>query len=507
MALGPRLELRQSQQLVMTPQLQLAIKLLTLTNVELEGWIGEELERNPLLAAGDAAEPLEPVVMGGVDAAPEPVAATEDIASTSLERLLKDGLPDQGAPLEADYTGERFHHDCPSDQPDANMSDWGERASSGGGDDEGFDFDRIASGGETLAEVLERQAAASFDGIDLAIARFIIDGLDECGYLAEPLEEIADRLDVSPAHCEAVLAQVQIFEPVGVAARSLAECLIAQARAADRCDPAMHKLLLNLDLVARGDMNGLMRLCRVDREDIVDMIRELKSYDPKPGLRYAMEATRPVVPDVFVVRGSNGWQISLNQATLPRLIIDRDYHAELANGADKSCSKATHSFLNECVSSANWLLKALDQRARTIVRVSTEIVRLQQGFFEVGVSQLKPLTLRQVAELVEMHESTISRVTSNKYLLCERGLYELKYFFTSGVASGDGETASALAVKDRIARLIAAEGDDVLSDDKLVELLVGEGFDIARRTVAKYREALGLGSSVQRRRARALRAA
>jgi RNA polymerase sigma-54 factor len=499
MALGPRLELRQSQQLVMTPQLQLAIKLLTLTNVELEGWIGEELERNPLLAAGDAADPPEPVVVGGVDAAPEPVAAIEDITSTGLEQLLKDGLPDQGAPLEADYTGERFHHDCASDQP----ADWGERAGSGGGEDDGFDFDYIASGGETLAEVLERQAAASFDGIDLAIARFVIDGLDECGYLAEPLDEIADRLDVSPARCEAVLAQVQMFDPVGVAARSLSECLIAQARAADRCDPAMHRLLMNLDLVARGDMNGLMRLTRLDRDDIVDMIRELKSYDPKPGLRYAAEAATPVVPDVFVTRGPDGWQISLNQATLPRLIIDRDYHAELAHGADK----ATHGFLNECVASANWLLKALDQRARTIVRVSTEIVRLQQGFFEVGVSQLKPLTLRQVAELVEMHESTISRVTSNKYLLCERGLFELKYFFTSGVAAGDGEAASALAVKDRIARLIAAEGDDVLSDDKLVELLTAEGFDIARRTVAKYREALGLGSSVQRRRARALRAA
>jgi len=207
---------------------------------------------------------------------------------------------------------------------------------------------------------------------------------------------------------------------------------------------------------------------------------------------------------VFVTRGTDGsWQISLNQATLPRLIIDRNYQAELATGADK----ATHSFLNECVASANWLLKALDQRARTIVRVSTEVVRLQQGFFEAGVSQLKPLTLRQVAELVDMHESTISRVTSHKYLLCERGLFELKYFFTSGVGSGDGETASALAVKDRIARLIAAEGEDVLSDDKLVEVLQGEGFDIARRTVAKYREALGLGSSVQRRRARALKAA
>jgi RNA polymerase sigma-54 factor len=501
MGLGPRLELRQSQQLVMTPQLQLAIKLLTLTNVELEGWIGEELERNPLLASGDAAEPPEPVAVGGVDAAPEPMPGIEDVTSTGLEQLLRDGLPRQEAPLEADYTGERFHHDCAADQP----ADWGERAGgSDGGDEEGFDFDRIAGTAETLAEVLERQAAAAFEGIDLVIARLIIDGLDECGYLAEPLDEIADRLGVPPAACEAVLAAVQMFDPVGVAARSLSECLIAQARAADRCDPAMHKLLTNLDLVARGDMNGLMRLCRVDRDDIIDMIRELKTYDPKPGLRYAGEPAAPVVPDVFVARGADGsWQISLNQATLPRLIIDRDYHAELANGADK----ATHGFLNECVASANWLLKALDQRARTIVRVSTEIVRLQQGFFEAGVSQLKPLTLRQVAELVEMHESTISRVTSNKYLLCERGLFELKYFFTSGVASGDGEAASALAVKDRIARLIAAEGDDVLSDDKLVELLVTEGFDIARRTVAKYREALGLGSSVQRRRARALRAA
>lgn len=501
MALGPRLELRQSQQLVMTPQLQLAIKLLTLTNVELEGWIAEELERNPLLASGEAAEPAEPDTSGGIDT-PEPAPApVADASSASLEQLLKEGIGggDDDGPLEADYTGERFHHDCASDQP----ADWGERASAGG-ESEGLDFERIAGSGPGLAEVLEAQASAALTGMELIIARFIIDGLDETGYLVEPVDDIADRLDVAPALVEAVLARVQMFDPVGVAARSLSECLIAQARAADRCDPAMHALLSHLDLVARGDMAGLMRVCRVDREDIVDMIRELKRYDPKPGLRYAGEAATPVVPDVFVTRSQDGtWQISLNQATLPRLIIDRDYHAELAAGADK----ATHGFLNECVASANWLLKALDQRARTIVRVASEIVRLQQGFFEQGVSQLKPLTLRHVAEVIEMHESTVSRVTSNKYLLCERGLFELKYFFGSGVASGDGEAASALAVKDRIARLIAGEGDDVLSDDRLVELLTAEGFDIARRTVAKYREALGLGSSVQRRRARALRAA
>lgn len=500
MGLGPRLELRQSQQLVMTPQLQLAIKLLTLTNVELEGWIGEEMERNPLLASGDAAEPGE-AGPSGVDASPDPLPVSEHSSNTGLESLLQNGTAGGDAPLEADYSSERFHHDCTSDQP----ADWGERANQGaGGDEDGFDFDRIAGSDASLAEVLERQAVAQFSGIELAIARFIIDGLDECGYLAERVDDIADRLGTSPADVEQVLARVQMFDPVGVAARTLSECLIAQARAVDRCDPAMLQLLRNLDLVARGDMAGLVRKCGVDREDIVEMIRELKAYDPKPGLRYGGEAATAVVPDVFVLRGADGgWQVTLNQATLPRLIIDRQYQSELAAGADR----ATTSFVNECVASANWLLKALDQRARTIVRVATEIVRLQQGFFEQGVSQLKPLTLRQVAELIEMHESTVSRVTSHKYLLCERGLFELKYFFTSGVGSGDGETASALAVKDRIARLIAAEGEDVLSDDKLVEVLQGEGFDIARRTVAKYREALGLGSSVQRRRARALKAA
>ncbi|MFZ4383037.1 MAG: RNA polymerase factor sigma-54, partial [Sandarakinorhabdus sp.] len=445
----------------MTPQLQLAIKLLTLTNVELEGWIGEEMERNPLLASGDAADPGDGGP-SGVDAGPDPLPVSAHPSDTGLESLLQGGIAGGDAPLEADYGNERFHHDCASDQP----ADWGDRAAPGSSDEDGFDFDRVASGDETLAEVLERQAVAQFTGIDLAIARFIIDGLDECGYLAETVDDIADRLGTGPAQVEQVLARVQMFDPVGVAARTLSECLIAQARSVDRCDPAMHCLLLNLDLVARGDMAGLVRKCGVDREDIVEMIRELKAYDPKPGLRYGGETATAVVPDVFVVRGADGgWKVMLNQATLPRLIIDRPYQSELAAGADR----ATTSFVNECVASANWLLKALDQRARTIVRVATEIVRLQQGFFEQGVGQLKPLTLRQVADLIEMHESTVSRVTSHKYLLCERGLFELKYFFTSGVGAGDGETASALAVKDRIARLIAAEGEDVLSDDKLLE--------------------------------------
>lgn len=495
MAIGPSLQLRTTQALVMTPQLQLAIKLLTLTNVELEAMIGEELERNPLLVSGDAAAPPEPPAASGVDAAPDPLP-TLAADSSGLEALISASHADP--PLDADFTGERFHHDCASDQP----ADWSERPPGPAGDgDDGFDAERIAGNGETLADVLEAQASARFSGADLAIARQIIAGLDEAGYLAETVDDIAGRLGVTAAAVEHVLADVQMFDPVGVAARTLSECLIAQARGADRCDPAMHRLLSNLELVARGDVAGLMRLCRLDRDDIIDMIRELKRYDPKPGLRFGAVPVQAAVPDVFVTRGRDGgWDVALNQSTLPRLIIDRSYGARLAGNGDR----ATTSFVNECVASANWLLKALDQRARTIVRVASELVRVQQGFFEAGVSQLRPLTLRQVADTVAMHESTISRVTAHKYLLCERGLFELKYFFSSGVATGEGEAASALAVKDRIARLIAAEGGDVLSDDRLVDLLKAEGFDIARRTVAKYREALGLGSSVQRRRLRAI---
>jgi RNA polymerase sigma-54 factor len=489
MSLGPRLELRQSQQLVMTQQLQLAIKLLALTNVELEAYIGEELEKNPLLSSE-----------GGADTAEAPAAAEAaiDPSRQGLDQLLGGGASSADAPLDVDYTGEAFHHDTATDS-----ADWGAPASSGEG--EAFDFDSVAASDASLADVLAAQAAAAFDGAALIIARHICDLIDEAGYLGEPVAEIAERLGVPVAEVEAVLAVIQTFEPSGVGARSLAECLAIQAREADRYDPAMACFLDNLELVARGDIAGLMRVCGVDRDDVADMIRELRCYEPKPGLRYGGERAAPVVADVFVHRGADGeWHVELNQATLPRLLVDRDYQAVLEAGADR----ATSNFLNECVQSANWLLKALDQRARTIVRVSTELVKHQRGFFEHGVSQLKPLTLKMVADAIEMHESTVSRVTSNKYVQCERGLFELKYFFTSGIGSSDGgEAASALAVKDRIARLIAAEGDDTLSDDKLVEILQREGFDIARRTVAKYREALGLGSSVARRRARLLAAA
>jgi RNA polymerase sigma-54 factor len=283
-----------------------------------------------------------------------------------------------------------------------------------------------------------------------------------------------------------------------VGARSLAECLAIQARAADRYDPAMARLIDNLELLSKGRLGDLKRICAVDDEDLADMIRELRSYDPKPGCQFSASAAEDVTPDVFVRQLRGGFAVELNQATLPRLLVNRRYYQELKSGPQDKTSRA---WLSECLQSANWLVKALDQRARTIVKVVSEIVKRQQGFFERGVSAMKPMTLREVAEAIEMHESTVSRVTSNKYMLCDRGLYELKYFFGSGVASAEGDGAAAEAVKSAIRELIDAE-TEILSDDAIAGLLKGKGFDLARRTVVKYREAMGIGSSIQRRRLR-----
>jgi RNA polymerase sigma-54 factor len=336
------------------------------------------------------------------------------------------------------------------------------------------------------------------------IAERIVDQIDETGYFLASLIEVAHKLGVPLQEAERVLGVIQTFDPAGIAARNLAECLALQAKDADRYDPAMARLIGNLDYLAKGNLAALKRICGVDDEDMADMIRELRAYDPKPGCRFSGgERVDAIVPDVFVTRRAQGWGVELNSATLPKLLVNRTYYNELAGGPQGRASKA---WLNECLQSANWLMKALDQRARTIVKVASEIVARQEGFFRHGVSQLKPLTLRAVAETIGMHESTVSRVTSNKYLSCDRGLYELKYFFTSGIQSNDGgDAASSEAVKSRIKALIAAEEPlRILSDDQLVEMLKGEGFDIARRTVAKYREAIGLGSSVQRRRHKAI---
>jgi RNA polymerase sigma-54 factor len=371
----------------------------------------------------------------------------------------------------------------------------------------GPSIDERAAGAETLAEHLEAQiGTATSDPRIAAIARYLIGQLDEAGYLPVPLRDVAEDLGLPLAEAEAGLALLHTLDPTGVGARSLGECIALQAREVDRYDPAMARLIDNLDLVGRGEFARLKRICGVDDEDFGDMLKELRGYDPKPGLRFGGAPGAAVTPDILLSsRADGGWDISLNQATLPRLIVNRSYYLELRG----TCAdKPSKGWLSEKLADANWLIKALDQRQKTILKVAAEIVRQQDGFFRHGVSHLRPLTLRAVAETIAMHESTVSRVTSNKYLQCERGIFELKYFFTSGVAAADGEGAvSAEAVKAAIRSLIDAEdAGAILSDDALVELLRAKGFELARRTVAKYREAIGLGSSVQRRRQKALAA-
>ena len=474
MGLGPGLSIRPTQSLVMSQQLQAAIKLLALSNMELEAVIAEEVAKNPLLEV----RPQEGGQESGVvittdretgDIAVEPKGSDEMLASGDTSGLDMDW---QAAALDND-----------------SFADVG-----GGTGDEGFDFDRVEASVSGLSEHLIGQIHGGG-----ALAEAIVNELEETGYLATPLPVIAEATGASLKEVEAALALVQSLDPPGIAARSLEECIALQARAADRYDPAMARLIANLELLARGQTKDLMRICGVDAEDLTDMIAELRAYDPKPGCRFAGSDSQSAgEPDIFVRRVGAGWLVELNPATLPRVLVNRRYHAELKTGPNNKASKA---WLSDCLASANWLVKALDQRARTIVKVATEIVKRQQGFFERGVSALHPLTLRDVAEAIEMHESTISRVTSNKTMLTEQGLFELKYFFGSGVASDSGEGASAAAVKDEIKRLIGAE-QDILSDDTLVELLKAKGFDLARRTVAKYREASGIGSSIQRRRLR-----
>lgn len=509
MALGPRLDLRQSQSLVMTPQLQQAIKLLALSNLEIEAFIAEELERNPLLESeredrnendGDATFADDDFDSDGDGEGAEPVTA---------DRLLdSDGGPDADSPLDVDYAEETFHHDSAADGgPGLDGSLGLDGATSGSGfDEDGPDFDSFAADAPSLHDHLMTQAGAVLSGPDYVLASHIIDQIDEAGYLSGKLLDITNRLGVPLAMGEEVLAIIQGFDPTGVGARSLAECIALQAKEADRYDPAMARLLDNLDLLALGRLPQLKRICGVDDEDMADMIRELRGYDPKPGLRFGGERTQSVTPDIFIVERGKGWAVEINSASLPRLLVNRSYYAELATGGQSD--RKSKAWLNDCLASANWLVKALDQRQRTILKVATEIVKQQEAFFRHGVAHLKPLTLRHIAEVIGMHESTVSRVTSNKYLSCARGLFELKYFFTSGIAASDGgDAVSAEAVKSAIKTLISAEDPKaILSDDTLVDLLNKQGFDIARRTVAKYREAMGIGSSVQRRRQKAIEA-
>ncbi|MBV9693404.1 MAG: RNA polymerase factor sigma-54, partial [Alphaproteobacteria bacterium] len=428
---------------------------------------------------------------------PEPQDTGAEGLDSALAREDFSKAEDMDASAEDKYDGS----EAPT--PAAPLTDWstvrnGQRFE---GDEDALESSISAN--LTLKDHLEAQLAlAALTPDKRLIGLALIDAVDEAGYLRADLEEMAERLGTARAAVEEVLRVLQGFDPVGVAARDLAECLSLQLKAKDRLDPAMATLLTRLDLVARRENAALSAICGVDAEDVADMIAEIRGLTPKPGLAFGGEPVQPVIPDVFVRESNDGaWQIELNSETLPRLLVNSRYYAKVSSGARDKDSKA---YLTECLNTANWLVKSLDQRARTILKVASEIVRQQDGFLTYGVRHLRPLNLRTVADAIQMHESTVSRVTSNKYIATPRGVFELKYFFTASIQSVNGaEAHSAEAVRDRIREMIEREsGRDILSDDRIVALLTADGVNIARRTVAKYREAMRIPSSLERKRSK-----
>jgi RNA polymerase sigma-54 factor len=500
MALTQRLQLRQSQALVMTPQLMQAIKLLQLSNLDLVAYVEAELEQNPLLDRG-AENEAGTVTAEGAPSPEQPLANGEPWGSQEgqdsrageddrTQSPLDDTSVDDSEPIRARTS---------ADQP-AGYSDWA-GVGSGGREDGDYNLESFVSAETTLADWLREQLTLAIaDPVRRMIGQYLIDLVDESGYLLGDIEAAAEKLGTSSAEIENVLGILQTFDPPGVFARDLAECLTIQLKEQDRFDPAMQALIGRLDLLARRDFAGLKKICGVGDEDLADMIAEIRRLNPKPGLAFGSVPVQPIVPDVFVRPAPNGaWIVELNSDTLPKVLVNQSYYSEVSATARRDTEK---SYLAECLQSATWLVRALDQRARTILKVSNEIVRQQDAFFAHGVEHLRPLNLKTVAEAIGMHESTVSRVTANKYMATSRGIFELKYFFTSAIAAAHGgEAHSAEAVRHRIKQLIDAEtAADVLSDDTIVEKLREAGIDIARRTVAKYREAMRIPSSVQRRR-------
>ncbi|WP_417827422.1 RNA polymerase factor sigma-54 [Thalassospira sp.] len=526
MALKARLDLRQSQSLVMTPQLQQAIKLLQFNNIELSNFIDSELLENPLLERADPgqtyAEAGDSAVGNGdegLDSRSSDNFADRDDQLGTDRLTASDTMGSDDGPLDvasdALYGGEgeitrngepvAGNHDFSAPYGAGGAGGAGGGAVAGGDDLPGLE--QTLADETTLRQSLDDQLNIAFaDARSRMIGSYLIDMLDDNGYISGALDEVSEALECDLEDVERVLKVMQGFDPVGIFARNLAECLELQLRDLNRFDPAMAALLEHLDVLAKRDFDRLRRICGVDSDDLHDMIAEIKTLDPRPGKTADGEIATPVIPDVLMRAAGNGnWHLELNSEALPRVLVNEEYVAQIGAGIR---DREERGFMSEKLQTANWLVKALHQRATTIMKVASEIVRQQDGFFTYGVSHLRPLILRDIAEAIGMHESTVSRVTNGKFMSTPRGMFELKYFFTTAISSSDGGDAySSEAVRHRIKSLIDNEDPKkILSDDKLVELLGKEGIDIARRTVAKYREAMRIPSSVQRRREKKARA-
>jgi RNA polymerase sigma-54 factor len=512
MVLIPRLEQRQSQALVMTPQLQQAIKMLQLSNMDLSAYVEQELQENPMLERDEMER--DEAIDDPTDMHADDLVTDGEIDPAALEEMdfdiPQEAVLDSDMGLDTDVDNIYTHEDTPAPEPTAEPeSGWNEPAfaepqypNSGGG------FDTLEANLEqTLSEhislrdhLLEQLSLEVPSNSERMIGVHLIDLLDEAGYLSGGYEDVADTLGCSNEDVEQMIERLQTFDPPGIFARNLKECLALQLRELDRLDPCMATFIEHLDLLAKREFKKLAAICQCDSEDVNDMITEIRALNPKPAADFDVDVAQPVTPDVLMrAAPSGGWIIELNSASLPRVLVNNQYYAQIRGQVR---SKEDKQYVTEQFQSANWLVKALHQRATTILKVATELVVQQSQFFTHGVQHLKPLVLRDIADAIEMHESTVSRVTSNKYMATPRGIFELKYFFTPAIASSaGGEAHSAEAVRHRIKLLIDEEDPKkILSDDKLVTLLKVDGVDIARRTVAKYRESMRISSSVQRRR-------
>ncbi len=477
-----KLDLRHQQNLVMTPQMQQAIKLLQLNNIELQDYIEEELAQNPLL---EKDEPKEQDT-GEVQPA-EPETDSDNIKDT-FEDAWEDERPQPAS--------------TPDFDAGSSMATVGAGGSSDFSDDENGFQDNLTKDISLRDHLLEQLHWDMEDSRDRMMGALLIDRLDETGYLRDDPAQLLAQLGCTQERLDTLLARLKTFDPAGVFARDLAECLALQLEDRDELDEPMSKLIAHLDHVARRDFKKLAELCGVHETALPEMIELIRTLNPKPSAPFDTLIVQTAVPDVLMKAlpkdVGGGWRVELNSETLPRVLVNNDYYTEVSN---RTKDKKEREYLTTQLHNANWLAKALDQRAQTILKVASEIVEQQDGFFLYGVEFLKPMTLREIAEKIAMHESTVSRVTTGKFIGTPRGLFELKYFFTSTIEGTDGSSLSSESVRAKIKTLIEAEtADDILSDDDLVTLLRKDGVDIARRTIAKYREAMNIGSSVQRRR-------
>ena len=476
-----RLDLRQSQNLVMTPQLQQAIKLLQMNNAELADFIESEIAQNPLLEKQSGESEADAPIQ-------EPAQKEE-----------RDSLEDN---FEREWDGEDAKaSNAPSDF-DAGT------AQIGAGGNRNFDsmdegFENSLTREETLRDHLLEQLNVSFeDPRDRLIGALLIDMVDEAGYLREGDADLAQKLGAEEARIQTLLSKMKKFSPSGVFARDLKECLALQLEDQGKLDKPMSILLDNLHLLAGHDMDALARKCDVNGLYLMDMIGDIKSLNPKPASNFDHMVVQTAIPDVLMKKQAKhlggGWRVELNTETLPRVLVNNEYYTQVCNATK---DKKDREYITTQMNNANWLVKSLDQRAQTILKVAAEIVEQQDAFFNFGIEFLRPLTLKDIAEVIDMHESTVSRVTTNKYIGTPRGIFELKYFFSTALVSAGGVAHSSESIKARIKTLIDAEKpDDVLSDDAIVETLQKEGIELARRTVAKYREMMNIPSSVQRRK-------